>query len=241
MRSFERELTLMSVTRAARNKRARTSVVAWGAALLLMSANLAGAATIVSLTGSGDLSLTTSGALYFDASDLAATDLHLSATTGISIGTPFPSGVPAAGSDPLALANIAGTTNLSLDGDVYFDLFDFSGSVSFLAESIHVIGMIEASGDIVLTSGNIQVTDTDLISGNGGTSLCAPAGNVTISSWTSTTGGGCSDLGPIDGGNIGGPIGPGGPILIGTAPVPEPRAALLFFLGTTILAVRRLY
>ena len=232
----------MMMTGTAKAKCVRSWVSVCGAALGLMCANVAGAATIVSLTGSGDLGLTTTGALYFDASDLAATDLHLTATEGVYIGTLFPSDVPAPGSELLAISDIAGATNLSLDGDVYFDVFAFSGSVSFLAESIHVIGAIGASGEVVLTAGNIiQVTDAQLISGNGGTSLCSADANVTISSWTSTSSGDCLDLGQLGGGNVGGSIGSGGLIPIGTAPVPEPRAALLFFLGTTILVVRRLY
>jgi hypothetical protein len=213
----------------------RAWTVAYLVAASLLLADLAGASTILSLTGSGDLSVTSTGAVYFDASGLAATDLNLTATDRIEIGVAFPAGVPDPASTPLTLSDISADTNLVLDGDVFFDVLAFSGSVSFIADSIHVIGAIQASGDVVLTSSSITLTDAGLINAGTTTQLCTPDSGAVIS--TGGLSAGCSVTGPIDGGGLGGPISPGDPSLVG--PVPEPRAALLFFLGTTVLAVRR--
>jgi hypothetical protein len=218
-----------------RGTRART--LAWLIAASLLLAEGAGAATIVSLTGRGDLELTSTGAVYFDASDLAATDLFLTATDRIEIGLAFPAGVPDPASDPLILGDVAAVTNLVLEGDVFFDVLAFSGSVSFIADSIHVIGSIQASGDVVLTSSSITLTDAGLIDAGSTPQLCTPDSGAVISAGGLGTG--CSLTGPIDGGGLAGPISLGDPSLVG--PVPEPRAALLFFLGTTTLAVYRWY
>jgi hypothetical protein len=208
------------------------------ASVTLLLAHAAGAVTIVSLTGEGELNFTATGAVYFDASGLAATDLTLTASDRVDIGVPFPTGIPDPGSEQLTRLDVSGVTDIVLDGDVYFDLFTFSGGITFLAQSIHVIGPIEATGDVTLLASSIVVTDLGLINAGGSTSGCQGGSGATITSGIGGTSTGCSWNGQIGGGGtvlIPDPNLPG----VGLAPVPEPRAALLFFLGMTLVAVRR--
>jgi len=211
----------------------RASRIAGLLAASLLFAQTGLAATIATLGGTGQLSVTSTGAIYFDAGALAATDLLLRASDRIEIGTPLPSGVPDPASLRQAFSDVSGPTSLAFVGDVYFDLLAFSGGVTFLAQSIHVTGQIQASGNVTLQAGNIDIYDAGLIAAGGGRYLCGAGATI------STGASGCTgQIGPI-GGITSPPITIDGPLIGGLAPVPEPTGALLFSLGAALLVARQ--
>jgi hypothetical protein len=133
--------------------------------------------------------------------------------------------VPDPASQRQLFSNVSGPTSLAFVGDVYFDLLAFSGGVTFLAQSIHVTGQIQASVDVTLQAGQIDIRDAGLIAAGGGHSLCGAGATI------STGASGCTDqIGPI-GGITSPPVTIDGPLVGGLAPVPEPTGALLFSLG----------
>jgi hypothetical protein len=199
---------------------------AFALVLLFALSSAAHSLTLVSLSGSGDLTLSATGTIYFDASSLSLDDIVLSAEA-ITIGSPFPTGVADAPTATLGLLGVGGATSHSFDGDVFFDSLVFAGSLNFSALSIHVSSGLEAAGTLTLIASNLA------IDGGGIPCGAAPGGGIVVS-LTGAVGTGCT--GPVIGAPGDGTLtgGDGGGV---SAAVPEPSAALLFATGLLALAI----
>lgn len=185
------------------------------ALITLLSASSADASAIVSITGSGSVEITASGSIYFDASDLDLTTLSLEASGLISIGSALPSDVLDSSFDTLAFNEVSVISGLLIEGDLYFDVFEFAGDLTLRGENIFVSGQINALA-IALDSGSCNADGGGaavLASGLEATLLC----DGVLTDAIDLTNGGVLVLG-------GGGLTPAGAI-------PEPTGALLFAIG----------
>ncbi|HEM46296.1 MAG TPA: PEP-CTERM sorting domain-containing protein [Alphaproteobacteria bacterium] len=180
----------------------------------------AGATTLLSLAGSGDLQLTTTGDLYFATTDLALEQITLFADQQIVAGqttyTP-----PASATVSLAYTSLSGTTVLDIDDDVFVTDFVFQGTIDFSAASIFVSGDLSAKNGISLGTAN------------GPSSGCVTSGGIVLLSTTID----CGDTAPV----IAPPppfVPPDGGGVFPSSPVPEPGAALLFGAGVLVVGTR---
>lgn len=127
--------------------------------VLLLASGLgpapAAATTLLSLAGSGDLQLTTSGDLYFATTDLALEQITLFADQQIVAGqtayTP-----PASATVSLAYTSLSATTVLDFDDDVFVTDFVFQGTIDFSAASLFVHGDLSAKNGIWLATADGQ-------------------------------------------------------------------------------------
>ncbi|MFP8870969.1 MAG: PEP-CTERM sorting domain-containing protein [Myxococcota bacterium] len=197
------------------------------AAALLVSGS-GHAATLVSVSGTGDLTIEADGAIYLD---FSLTDLTFATLTAGSItldsssGSTYPASVPTTFEFSEVYAGLLGTQTLSFgasSGDILFSTLDWTGSLTLSASEIFGIGSLTASG--TGPSGGDDCppgsspTGAIIISTTGDTSFCIPDDIV---------------LGPN-------PIiiGPIGDISLISA-IPEPTSALLFVAGFGLIVGRR--
>lgn len=195
------------------------------ALLLVMLAALlappAHATTLLSVGGEGLLELEVGGDLFIDLGGASLVDVALTASDGLVIGE-APYTLPSDPDDIRSFLDLSGNTSLAFTGDVYFDAFDFSGSIAFAAENIFVNGSLAPAGDVALNVPGLLPGD-----------LCGgDAGGLTIRSGDADC-----PLVAIDGPIvIDGPIDVTPPPLPSPSPaVPEPRAAVLFSIGAGVM------
>lgn len=198
----------------------------------LLLAGLSHASTIVSLSGSGDLTIEADGAVYLLFSQMELTSLTLTADSVISLGiADYPTSVPTTFDSSAALSGLLGIQSLTFgteDGDILFDTFVWSGSLAVSASEIYGIGALDVSGDINL----------DVLEPTGSQDLCPEGTHLA----DGTSGGGIS-LGDIDSSypscipdSIVITTGPLGPIVVNA--IPEPSASVLFAVGFVFFAGR---
>ncbi len=193
------------------------------------------AATIVTVSGSGDLTIESDGAVYFDFAQLSLTNLELTADNSITLSTTaYPASAPTTFDSTELYADLVGAQVLSFgaqSGDVLFGSLDWSGDLTVIAPDIYGIGEVVVNGTVMFSAGattggsgecppgtspagSLIIIGTDLA--DSGTPLCAPE-DIT---------GGSGIIVPISG-------------VIITGPIPEPNSALLFVAGFALVLGRR--
>lgn len=205
--------------------------------LAIASFGLAGAThatTLLTISGSGDLTIEADGDIYVDFSLVSLTNLHLTADSGIALSASFPATVPTIFDATAAHTDLLGVHGFDFslaDGDILFDSLVWTGTVTMHAADIYAIGDLSGISALVVGGGLPPNPD-------GCPPGSAPAGGAVI-----TSGGGSPDvslcvpvISPSPGGIV---LGPGGLDPIFVAVVPEPSAPLLFATGVAILLMRR--
>jgi hypothetical protein len=207
-------------------------------ASLVALTGAADALTTANLTGSGDLTVSATGTIYFDAAGLDLREFVLTAASTITIDTSYPAGVPGVPDDTIGLLDVADTTRFSVVDDLFFDRFDYAGSLVLKAGAIHAIGPLVATESIVLNGGSLFVGSG--IGGGPSTDPCSSgAGGITVTSGTVPSVGGTSagcSAGIVQGPSVGTGFTPGLTTVIAQA-VPEPTAGLLNGLGLATIVV----
>lgn len=191
-------------------RRARLALAALLAALLPAAA---GALTLVQLSGSGDILIDATGSIQLDTGGNVFDTISLSASSIV---------IPASSSlIPDTVVSLSGLTDYaaSFDDDVRLEVLSWTGTLSVMA-----------AGSIGVSGALLTVDPADPTGG-----ACDVAGGIILSS-----GGPSQSICPVV---LTGPIAidPGGLVPIGIGPghlVPEPGAALLFGIGSALLALR---
>jgi len=205
---------------------------------------------MLTISGSGDLTLQADGTLYVDFSQTSLSQLRITVDSSITLGA---DGFPASLSDPFdttsIYAGLTGTQSFTFpvpNGDVVLESFDWSGNLTIVAANFFGAGSIVATDSIILSASSVLIGGGAGFPTMGAGGNCPPgtravgSGSAFFSGTSMPTSAICipdavtsPPLVPPLGGRI--TIVPG-PM---AAAVPEPGAAILFAAGFAVCLIRR--